>query len=104
MPATDHDIQDRVGKADIAEEGQQQDASKAPNQSGETIKSYRVQLRTSPTLVAEHPADFWNNYEIDIQLAAGLGVPVWYNAATMLLSPNSKAHLLGMLLACVPRC
>ncbi|KAL3130700.1 hypothetical protein ABBQ38_000049 [Trebouxia sp. C0009 RCD-2024] len=72
-PATDHDIQDRVGKADIAEEGQQQDASKASEQSGDTIKRYKVQLRTSPTLVAEHPADFWNNYETDIQLAAGLG-------------------------------
>lgn len=114
-PATDHDLQDRVGKADIAEEGQRQAASKSAEQSGESIKRYKVQLRTSPTLIAEHPADFWNNYETDIQLAAGLGVPACYSMAEpQLYSAGStthaactNAHLLGaccsiLMRACCP--
>ncbi|DBA75776.1 TPA: hypothetical protein ACH3X1_010188 [Trebouxia sp. C0004] len=72
-PAIAHDLQDRIGKTDIAGEGQLQGSNKQPEESGKSVESYKVQPRTSSTLIAEHPADFWNNYETDIQLAAGLG-------------------------------
>ena len=79
-PATNHDLQDRIGKADVAGEGQLQGSSKQPANSGERLESYKVQPRTSSTRIAERPADFWNNYEIDIQLAAGLGLPACHTA------------------------
>ena len=80
-PATDHDLQDRIGKTDVAGEGQLQGSNKQPENSGESIESYKVQPRTTSTLIAERPADFWNIYETDIQLAAGLGMPACYSAA-----------------------
>jgi hypothetical protein len=96
-PATDHDLQDKVGKADVAGEGQLQGSNKQPEKSGESSESYNVQPRTTSTRIAERPADFWNNYETDIQLAAGLGMPACYSAAGSQLT----SKILGFHVACL---
>ena len=105
-PAIDHDLQDTIGKTDVAAEGQLQGSNKQLEDSRKSIESYKMQPRTTPTLIAEHPADFWNNYETDIQLAAGLGMPACCSAAGSyftsqtfgfacgLLHHNSAAHVL----------
>lgn len=94
--AIDYDLQDTIGKTDVAGEGQLQGSNKQPEDSGQSVESYKMQPRTTSTLIAEHPADFWNNYETDMQLAAGLGMPACCSAAVSYVTSQP----LGLHVAC----